>query len=101
MRNSCTVLRFCTGVILLRECVLLSFRNLSILVYRQGVNKLLRTLYRRIKNERGMKIMTDFNNNFTVNILGYGHPAVQKAIEEAMNTGYSFGNPTGPEYELE
>lgn len=47
----------------------------------------------------GNKLL-DFNNNFTVNILGYRHLAVQKAIEEAMNTGYSFGNPTGPEYEL-
>lgn len=46
------------GVILLRECVLLIIPNLSILVYRQGVNKLSLTLYRRIKNERGMKIMT-------------------------------------------
>ena len=46
------------------------------------------------------KRLLDFNNNFTVNILGYQHPAVTEAIREAAGCGYSFGNPTQPEYEL-
>ena len=47
----------------------------------------------------GRKLL-DFNNNFTVNVLGYAHPAVNEAIIEAMKRAYSFGNPTEPEYEL-
>ena len=46
------------------------------------------------------KKLLDFNNNFTVNVLGYQHPAVNEAILKAVNSGYSFGNPTLPEYEL-
>ena len=47
----------------------------------------------------GVKLL-DFNNNFTVNILGHQHPKVDEAIRSAMQTGYSFGNPTEPEYRL-
>ena len=47
----------------------------------------------------GRKLL-DFNNNFTVNVLGYANPAVNEAIAEATKRAYSFGNPTEPEYEL-
>ena len=47
----------------------------------------------------GVKLL-DFNNNFTVNILGHQNPKVEEAIKNAMVTGYSFGNPTEAEYRL-
>jgi glutamate-1-semialdehyde 2,1-aminomutase len=47
----------------------------------------------------GVKLL-DLNNNFTVNILGHHNPAVEAAIRKALETGYSFGNPTEPEYDL-
>lgn len=38
-------------------------------------------------------LLLDLNNNFTVNVLGHNHPAVRTALEEAISTGISFGNP--------
>mgnify|MGYP005765309599 CR=1 FL=1 len=46
------------------------------------------------------KKLLDFNNNFTVNVLGYHHPAINEAVKKAADTSFSFGNPTLPEYEL-
>lgn len=44
--------------------------------------------------------LLDLNNNFTVNILGYNHPAVNEAIKKSLEKGYSFGNPSEEEFEL-
>ncbi|MDR3361083.1 MAG: aminotransferase class III-fold pyridoxal phosphate-dependent enzyme [Bifidobacteriaceae bacterium] len=44
--------------------------------------------------------LLDLNNNFTVNILGHRHPAITRALEEALSQGFSFGNPTSAEAEL-
>ncbi|WP_429817502.1 aspartate aminotransferase family protein [Ensifer sp. B1-9] len=44
--------------------------------------------------------LLDLNNNFSTNVLGHNHPAVVKAIEELLSSGFSFGNPTGHELEL-
>ena len=46
------------------------------------------------------KKLLDFNNNFTVSILGYQNEAVDKAIIDTMKKGYSIGNPTEEEVEL-
>lgn len=46
------------------------------------------------------KKLLDFNNNFTVNVLGQNHPAINHAIEDTLKNGFSFGNPTSEEYEL-
>lgn len=37
--------------------------------------------------------LLDLNNNFTVNILGHNHPAINKALNDAIPNGFSFGNP--------
>src|SRR5690625_5913736 len=42
----------------------------------------------------------DLNNNFTVNILGHSHEALQEAITAALPTGISFGNPVEEERRL-
>ena len=47
----------------------------------------------------GRKLL-DFNNNFTVSVLGYKNPAVNKAIIDTMAKGFSIGNPTLEEEEL-
>lgn len=39
--------------------------------------------------------LLDLNNNFTVNVLGHAHPAISAALNEAIPSGISFGNP-GP-----
>lgn len=44
--------------------------------------------------------LLDFNNNFTTNVLGHNHPAVQAALREGNETGISFGNPVVAELEL-
>lgn len=44
--------------------------------------------------------LLDFNNNFTVNILGHGHPAISDALIAAIPHGASFGNPVAEEAEL-
>lgn len=44
--------------------------------------------------------LLDLNNNFTVNILGHAHPAITAALQEAIPTGISFGNPGTAEAEL-
>lgn len=46
------------------------------------------------------KKLLDLNNNFSVNVLGHNHPEVVTAIQESLETGFSFGNPTGHELEL-
>lgn len=46
------------------------------------------------------KKLLDFNNNFTVNILGYQNKEVDQAIIDTMKKGYSIGNPTEEESEL-
>lgn len=46
------------------------------------------------------KRLLDFNNNFTVNVLGQNNKAVNKAIADVMEKGFSFGNPTNEEYTL-
>lgn len=46
------------------------------------------------------KRLLDLNNNFTVNILGHGHPALVQALIDAVPAGYSFGNPSTVETEL-
>ena len=47
----------------------------------------------------GNKLL-DFNNNFTVSVLGYQNEEVDKAIIETMHKGFSIGNPTEEEIEL-
>lgn len=44
--------------------------------------------------------MLDLNNNFTVNVLGHNHPAITKAMAEAIPAGISFGNPSTAEADL-
>ncbi len=44
--------------------------------------------------------LLDFNNNFTVNVLGHNHPKITNAILEAIPKGISFGNPTKYESRL-
>lgn len=44
--------------------------------------------------------LTDFNNNFTVNVLGHGHEALSAALIAAIPNGVSFGNPVLEEAEL-
>ena len=44
--------------------------------------------------------LLDLNNNFTVNVLGHNHPAVQRTLRESIETGVSFGNPVALETEL-
>jgi glutamate-1-semialdehyde 2,1-aminomutase len=44
--------------------------------------------------------LLDLNNNFTVNILGHSHEALQEAITAALPTGISFGNPVEEERRL-
>lgn len=44
--------------------------------------------------------LLDLNNNFTVNVLGHGHPAITSALVSAIPSGYSFGNPSREEGEL-
>jgi glutamate-1-semialdehyde 2,1-aminomutase len=46
------------------------------------------------------KKLLDFNNNFTVSVLGYQNKEVDQAIIDAMKKGYSIGNPTEEEVEL-
>ena len=46
------------------------------------------------------KKLLDFNNNFTVSILGYQNKEVDQAIIDTMKKGYSIGNPTEEEIEL-
>lgn len=47
----------------------------------------------------GNKLL-DFNNNFTVSVLGYKNEEVDKAIIDTMHKGFSIGNPTEEEIEL-
>lgn len=47
----------------------------------------------------GNKLL-DFNNNFTVSVLGYQNEEVDKAIIDTMHKGFSIGNPTEEEIEL-
>ncbi|MEW2404384.1 aminotransferase class III-fold pyridoxal phosphate-dependent enzyme [Streptomyces sp. NPDC046862] len=44
--------------------------------------------------------LLDLNNNFTVNVLGHNHPAITSALQEAIPSGISFGNPSTAEAEL-
>jgi glutamate-1-semialdehyde 2,1-aminomutase len=44
--------------------------------------------------------LLDLNNNYTVNVLGHGHPAVNDALLDAIPGGFSFGNPSQAEAEL-
>lgn len=46
------------------------------------------------------KKLLDFNNNFTVSVLGYQNEAVDQALIETMKKGFSIGNPTEGEGEL-
>lgn len=46
------------------------------------------------------KNLLDFNNNFTVSVLGYQNKLVDQAIIDTMKKGYSIGNPTEEESEL-
>ena len=46
------------------------------------------------------KKLLDFNNNFTVRVLGYQNEAVDQALIETMKKGFSIGNPTEEEGEL-
>ena len=46
------------------------------------------------------KKLLDFNNNFTVSVLGYQNEAVDQALIETMKKGFSIGNPTEEEDEL-
>ena len=46
------------------------------------------------------KKLLDFNNNFTVSVLGYQNGAVDQALIETMKKGFSIGNPTEEEGEL-
>lgn len=44
--------------------------------------------------------LLDLNNNFTVNVLGHGHPAITGALTAAIPAGFSFGNPSREEGDL-
>ncbi len=44
--------------------------------------------------------LLDLNNNFTVNVLGHNHPAINSALLRAIPTGISFGNPSPAEAAL-
>lgn len=44
--------------------------------------------------------LLDLNNNYTVNVLGHSHPAVNAALIDAIPDGISFGNPVTAEAEL-
>jgi len=44
--------------------------------------------------------LLDFNNNFTVNVLGHAHPKIASALSEAIAIGWSFGNPIKYEFQL-
>ena len=46
------------------------------------------------------KKLLDFNNNFTVSVLGYQNEAVDHALIQTMKKGFSIGNPTEEEGEL-
>ncbi len=46
------------------------------------------------------KKLLDFNNNFTVSVLGYQNKDVDQAIIDTMKKGYSIGNPTEEEVGL-
>ena len=46
------------------------------------------------------KKLLDLNNNFTVNILGTNNEEVNKAIQNCLKDGYSFGNPSISEENL-
>lgn len=46
------------------------------------------------------KKLLDFNNNFTVSVLGYQNEAVDRALIDTMKKGFSIGNPTEEEGEL-
>ncbi|HJB28599.1 MAG TPA: aminotransferase class III-fold pyridoxal phosphate-dependent enzyme [Candidatus Blautia faecavium] len=46
------------------------------------------------------KRLLDFNNNFTVSVLGYQNKQVDQAIIDTMKKGFSIGNPTEEEVEL-
>lgn len=46
------------------------------------------------------KKLLDFNNNFTVSVLGYQNEKVDQAIIDTMKKGFSIGNPTEEEVEL-
>lgn len=46
------------------------------------------------------KKLLDFNNNFTVSVLGYQNEAVDQALIETMKKGFSIGNPTEEEGKL-
>lgn len=46
------------------------------------------------------KKLLDFNNNFTVSVLGYQNEAVDQALIQTMKKGFSIGNPTEEEGEL-
>ncbi len=46
------------------------------------------------------KKLLDFNNNFTVSVLGYQNKLVDQALIDTMKKGYSIGNPTEEEGEL-
>ena len=37
--------------------------------------------------------LLDLNNNFTVNVIGHNHPKITSALTEAIQNGFSFGNP--------
>ena len=47
----------------------------------------------------GNKLL-DLNQNFSTNVIGQKHPAITKAIEEQLETGFSFGNPVRMELAL-
>lgn len=60
-----------------------------------------------VNNAKGVYVYTvdgkkllDFNNNFTVSVLGYQNEAVDQALIETMKKGFSIGNPTEEEGEL-
>ena len=44
--------------------------------------------------------LLDFHNNFSCNITGHNHPKIQKALEEYVPKGFSFGNPVPHEHHL-
>lgn len=46
------------------------------------------------------KKLLDFNNNFTVSVLGYQNEVVDQALIQTMKKGFSIGNPTEEEGEL-
>lgn len=53
----------------------------------------------RIRTVEGHDLL-DLNNNYTVNVLGHGHPAITAALASGAAGGISFGNPTVHEVEL-